>query len=104
METIAFTMQLYPGFKEEYKKRHDAIWPELRRLLQEAGIHDYSIFQDPSNNTLFGILKTDALAAFDELAKKETMQKWWKYMADIMETNPDGSPLAIRLLPVFYLP
>jgi L-rhamnose mutarotase len=104
METIAFRMQLHPGFEKEYEKRHDAIWPDLKVLLKEAGIRDYSIFHDPTTNALFGILKTDALAGFNELAKKETMRKWWEYMADIMETNPDGSPISIRLDQVFFMP
>ena len=44
MKRVAFTMQLKPGQKEEYKKRHDEIWPELKQLLKQAGISEYSIF------------------------------------------------------------
>ena len=40
MEKIAFKMRLNPGQKEEYKRRHDEIWPELIALLKEAGISD----------------------------------------------------------------
>ena len=43
---IAFKMQLFKGYEEEYKKRHDEIWPELQQLLKETGISDYSIFLD----------------------------------------------------------
>ena len=46
MTRHAFKMKLKPGFEAEYKKRHDAIWPELSQLLTAAGVSDYSIFLD----------------------------------------------------------
>ena len=104
MHRIAFKMQLYKGFEEEYKKRHDALWPELQSLLKEAGISDYSIFLDETTNNLFGVMKTDDPAKLDDLPSTAVMQKWWKYMADIMEANPDNSPVQIPLKEVFYLP
>ena len=54
MEKHAFKMMLNPGMAEEYKRRHDEIWPELVDLLHEAGVSDYSIFLDEDTNTLFG--------------------------------------------------
>jgi L-rhamnose mutarotase len=44
MKKHAFKMKLLPGFKEEYQKRHEAIWPELKKLLHDMGIRDYAIF------------------------------------------------------------
>jgi len=96
-------MKLKPGYREEYKKRHDAIWPELKKLLQDAGIHDYSIFLDEETNTLFAVQKVDGNAGSQDLGKTEIVQRWWAYMADIMETNPDNSPVSIPLPEVFYL-
>ena len=104
MERIAFKMQLYKGFEEEYKKRHDEIWPELAELLKQAGIREYSIFLDPSTNSLFGVLKADDPKNLDNLPQQEVMQRWWKYMGDIMEANPDNSPVSTPLKEVFYLP
>ena len=104
MHRIAFKMQLFPGFEEEYKKRHDQLWPELQQLLKEAGITDYSIFLDKTTNSLFGVMKADDPARLDALPSTEVMKKWWKYMADLMETNPDNSPKQIPLQEVFYLP
>ncbi len=64
MKRIAFKMKLFKGCEEEYKKRHDAIWPELEALLKETGIEDYSIFLDEETNSLFGVLKIeDAIEA-----------------------------------------
>lgn len=104
MQTIAFKMQLLPGFEEEYKKRHDDIWPELKALLKAAGIHDYYIFHDSSTNALFAVFNTDNLKALDELPQQAVMQKWWKHMADIMDTNPDASPVVVPLDNVFFMP
>ena len=104
MARVAFKMKLFEGFEEEYKKRHDALWPELQKLLKETGIHEYSIFLDETTNSLFGFLKTDDPKNLDNLPAHPVMQRWWKYMGDIMESNPDHSPVNIPLKEVFYLP
>lgn len=104
MTRIAFKMKLFNGFEEEYKKRHDALWPELEQLLKNTGIHEYSIFLDDATNSLFGILKAEDPKALDNLPAHPVMQRWWKYMADIMESHPDNSPVSIPLKEVFYLP
>lgn len=104
MQKHAFAMQLHPGQAEEYKRRHDAIWPELVTLLKEAGVSDYSIHLDPQSNTLFGVLwRTDdhGMAA---LPGTEIMQRWWAHMADIMETHRDNEPVARPLREMFHLP
>jgi L-rhamnose mutarotase len=96
-------MKLKPGFEAEYKKRHDAIWPELEVLLSESGVHDYSIFLDEETLTLFAFQKLDE--GFDDnyLPNHLIVKKWWSYMADIMETNPDNSPVVTSLKEVFHL-
>jgi len=104
MERIAFKMRLFPGFEAEYKKRHDELWPELRQLLKEAGISDYSIFLDEATNDLFGVMKAEDAAKLNDLPSTEIMQKWWKNNVGIMETNPDNSPVQIPLKELFYLP
>ncbi|GGE46710.1 L-rhamnose mutarotase [Pedobacter psychrotolerans] len=99
---IAFKMKLKPGFEEEYKKRHDEIWPELSALLKENGVSDYSIFLDEETNTLFSVQQQNGNSSQD-LGSTEIVQKWWTYMADIMETNPDHSPVSQPLTLVFHL-
>ena len=96
-------MKLFPGKVEEYKKRHDAIWPELVDLLHEHCITDYSIFLDEETLSLFGVLSVEDETQMDELPKTEVMKKWWAYMADIMETNADNSPVSLSLKNVFYM-
>ncbi|HVF96402.1 MAG TPA: L-rhamnose mutarotase [Flavisolibacter sp.] len=104
MHRVAFKMKLFPGFKEEYQRRHDELWPDLEQLLKQTGISEYSIFLDEETNSLFGVLKAQDRLALDNLPQHEVMQRWWKYMGDIMESNPDNSPVSIPLQEVFYLP
>jgi len=104
MQRIAFKMKLYKGFEEEYKKRHDALWPELSALLKDAGIKEYSIFLDESSNDLFAYLTVTDSEELDSLPTYPIMKKWWAYMKDIMETNADDSPVSKPLKEVFYFP
>jgi L-rhamnose mutarotase len=104
MARVAFRMQLFPGKEAEYKKRHDEIWPELLELLKDSGIRDYSIFLEPATLGLFGVLEVDEPAVLDQLPSFPVMQRWWAYMADIMASNEDHSPVSIPLQEVFYLP
>jgi len=97
-------MQLKPGFEAEYQCRHDNLWPELAALLRETGISDYSIFLDQRTLTLFAVLKLTKPNSIADLPKHPIMRKWWAYMADIMETNPDNSPKVVDLKQVFHLP
>lgn len=99
---IAFKMKLKPGFKDEYKKRHDEIWPELSALLKDNGISDYSIFFDEESLSLFAVQQQHGNSSQD-LGNTQIVQKWWAYMADIMETNADHSPKIFPLEMVFHL-
>ena len=104
MEKFAFRMQLNPGMAETYKARHDAIWPELVALLKEAGVSDYSIHLDEETGALFGVLWRTDDHGMDALPDHPVMQRWWAAMADVMASNPDNSPVAVPLRPMFHLP
>jgi len=99
---IAFKMKLRPGFASEYQKRHEEIWPALSALLKENGISDYSIFLDEETNILFAVQEQNGQSS-QNLGDTAIVQKWWAYMADIMETNPDHSPVSKDLIQVFHL-
>lgn len=101
MNRTAFKMYLNPGMKEEYRKRHDEIWPEMKMVLKEAGISDFSIFLDEETNILFAFQKVSGNTGSQDLGKNEIVQKWWNYMADIMLTNSDNSPVTVKLEEVF---
>jgi L-rhamnose mutarotase len=103
MKRLAFKMQLNEGQKAEYIKRHNEIWPELKSLLKDAGISEYSIFLDEETNTLFAFQKVSGEDGSQDLGQTEIVQLWWKFMADIMKTNPDNSPVTKPLEEVFYM-
>lgn len=99
MSSIAFKMKLKFGFRDEYKKRHDEIWPEMVQLLTRAGIIDYHIFLDPETHILFAVHNAGYSTEF--LNNQDVLKRWWEYMADIMEVNDDNSPVIIHLDEVF---
>lgn len=103
MKRLAFKMHLDKGQKEEYIKRHNEIWPELKRLLKDAGVREYSIFLDEESNTLFAFQKVSGDGGSQNLSETELVKLWWNYMADIMKTNPDNSPVTVELEEVFYM-
>lgn len=103
MEKYAFRMTLNPGCAEEYRRRHDAIWPELVALLRDAGVRDYSIHLDEETGILFGVLWRSDDHRMADLPRTEVMQRWWAHMADIMQTHPDNEPVAVPLVPMFHM-
>jgi L-rhamnose mutarotase len=104
MQRYAFKMFLNPGCADEYRRRHDAIWPELARLLGDVGIANYSIHLDPDTSVLFAYLERGEHHRMETLAGHPLMRRWWDHMKDIMRANPDGSPVAIPLAEMFHLP
>ncbi len=103
MPRLAFKMKLKPGAAAEYKKRHDEIWPELAAELKAAGVSDYSIFLDEETLTLFAVQKLSEGNTASTLPDSPVVRKWWDYMAPLMETQPDNSPVARPLKEVFHL-
>jgi L-rhamnose mutarotase len=98
----ACVMKVFPHCHEEYKRRHTEIWPEMVKMLKDHGTHHYSIHLDPNTNMLFAYLEIDDEEKWRKSAETEICQKWWDYMKDVMETNPDNSPIMVNLQEVFY--
>lgn len=103
MSLIAFRMNLKPGHAAEYRRRHDAIWPELAELLEASGVSDYSIWLDEEAHHLFAIFKRSEDHRMDLLSAHPVMRRWWDYMADIMEVLPNNAPVQIPLRQMFHL-
>ena len=99
----AFKMKLFDGMAAEYEKRHNELWPEMRDMIHAYGGKNYSIFLDEQTNTLFGVLEIEDERKWAESANTEICRRWWHFMADIMETNPDESPVSVDLKKVFHL-
>ena len=99
----AFKMKLYEGMAEEYEKRHNALWDEMKNMIHEYGGRNYSIFLDKETNVLFGYIELEDENKWSKSADTEICRRWWHYMADIMETNFDEKPVSVDLTPVFHL-
>lgn len=99
----AFKMKLFPGNRDEYKKRHDLIWPELVEVLKQHGAKTYSIFLDEETNILFSYIEMDNMEDWNKVSETKVCKKWWDFMKDIMDTNEDNSPVSIELCNVFDL-
>lgn len=102
-ERYAFRMQLNHGMQDEYRRRHDAIWPELESLLRDAGVSDYSIHLDPLSGLLFGVLTRANGHGMAALPDHPVMQRWWAHMADIMEVGDGNEPIVVALEPMFHM-
>ena len=101
--TKGFKMKLLPGTAAEYERRHAAIWPEMKAMISEYGGRDYSIFLDEKTGDLFGCIDIEDEAKWTASAETAVCRKWWDYMADIMEVNPDNSPVTEPLRLVFHM-
>lgn len=99
----AFKMKLFAGMEAEYEKRHNELWGEMRDMIHEYGGRNYSIFLDRDTNTLFGYIEIESEERWAKSAETEICKRWWHFMADIMETNIDESPVSVDLKPVFHL-
>jgi len=99
----AFRMSVDPGKYEEYERRHKELWPEMKETLRSHGAHNYSIFLDPGDGSLFGYVEIEDADRWDAVAETEVCRRWWHFMSDIMPTNEDESPRSADLREVFHL-
>lgn len=98
-----FKMKLYEGQEAEYEKRHNELWPEMQEMIHAYGGKNYSIFLDRETGSLFGYIEIEDEALWNKGADTAINRKWWDFMADIMETNSDNSPVSEDLQLVFHL-
>ncbi|UXV29667.1 L-rhamnose mutarotase [Mammaliicoccus sciuri] len=102
MKQIATLMYVKEGYYKEYKKRHDNIWPEMKKMLRNYGVSNYHIYLNEENGELFASLDISDQVLYDDIANQEICRKWWDYMADIMYVNEDNSPISKSLKEVFF--
>ena len=89
MERNAWKGRIKKGMQDEYKRRHDVIWPEMKQLLKDAGIANYSIWSD--GETVFGYYECEKGVAFAEQtqAHSPVVDRWNEYMQDVLELVMD---------------
>ena len=99
----AFKMKLLPGMADEYQRRHESLWPDMREMIHAHGGRNYSIFLDPETNVLFGYIEIEDEAKWAASAKTEICRMWWDYMAPLMAVNLDNSPVTHDLPQIFHI-
>jgi L-rhamnose mutarotase len=75
----------------------------MQDIIHEHGGKNYSIFLDKETNILFGYIEIEDEVLWAKTADTAINRKWWDFMADIMETNEDNSPVSVNLTTVFHL-
>ena len=100
----SFRMTLKEGKLEEYKKKHDEVWPEISEILRSSGVTNYSIYYDKKDNTLIEYMELTDDNTFDQMEELETVKKWNTFMKDLLATKSkeDASPVVDELLEVFH--
>ena len=105
MERYAWRASVKPGKQAEYIERHNQIWPQMKAVLKEAGIVNYSILL--ADGEVFGYYECEKGAAYAAKVQSESpvVDRWNEYMKDVMEMEKDEKTGAQPLLQeVFYLP
>ena len=88
MERYAWKAVVLPGQLEEYIRRHDNLWPEMKEVLAAAGIRNYTIWN--VGNELFGYYECDSVEfAAKVQAESPVVDKWNEYMKDVMVMEMD---------------
>ena len=101
MSHFAWVLEVRPGYEDEYKKRHDEIWPDLAADIRAAGIRNYNIFR--YGLTLFGYFECDDLPkAIVALSMSKANARWGEYMAPIMKIEADPATGFPFLLPLQF--
>ena len=101
-ESVAFCLRLRPGGEREYRRRHDAIWPEMAAALSGAGIQHFEIFLEPASMLLFAFQIRRHGHTLDDLPRQAVWQRWQAHMADLL-VQLDGKPERIPLESMFRL-
>lgn len=96
-------MKLYDGMEKEYEKRHNELWQDMKDMIHEYGGKNYSIFWDKDTNILFGYIEIEDEEKWNASAETEVCRRWWHFMANVMETNPDERPVSVDLKMMFHL-
>jgi L-rhamnose mutarotase len=93
MERICFSFEIYPGTEDEYKKRHDEIWPELVQALKDSGQSNYTLFR--RGTTVIGYVECepDADTALNQVAATDVNARWSESLQEVIKSarTPDGA-------------
>ena len=98
-QQFAWILEVRPGYEDEYKKRHEEIWPEMIDMLHASGVRNYSIFRN--GLTLLGYFETENLnQTIAAINASDVNRRWGEYMSPIMKIEVDSQRNFPFLLPL----
>jgi L-rhamnose mutarotase len=103
MERICFTFELRPGTEDEYKRRHDEIWPELVAAIREAGIRNYSLFRRGTRVIAYAECEPDAATAFARVGATDVDRRWSEWFEGLIVELVDADGNLFRADEVWHL-
>ncbi len=103
MERICFNFQLKSEMEDEYKRRHDQIWPELVAAIKEAGISNYSLFRRGREVIAYAECEPDATIAFNKVGATEVNARWSKWFEEVIDHLTDEQGRLFRAEEVWHL-
>lgn len=89
VERVCFTFDLYEGAEEEYKKRHDEIWPELVEAIKSSGFENYSLFRRGTQVVAYAEVHPDLPAALAKLGEFDVNARWAEWFKDLIVNLAD---------------
>ena len=102
MERFMWLAKIKPGMLNEYVKRHDEIWPEMTEVLNQAGIHNYTIWN--YNDQVIGYYECESVEHAAKIQRESAVvDRWNEYMKDVMEMEMDPETGTSVLLKQVFL-
>jgi L-rhamnose mutarotase len=103
VERICFTFELQPGMEDEYKRRHDEIWPELVDAIKDAGISNYTLFRRDRQVIAYAECEPDVATAFSKVGATDVNARWAAWFEDVIVRLTDESGNLFRAEEVWHL-
>ena len=103
MERLCFTFEIRPGTEDEYKRRHDEIWPELVEAIKTAGMANYSLFRRGTTIVGYAECEESVAASFTKLGPLDVTRRWAEWFREIIVSLTDESGNLYRLDEVWHL-
>ena len=103
MERMCFKFEIYPGQEDEYKRRHDEIWPELVQDIQAAGLRNYSLFRSGQEIVAYVECHPDVATCFEKLSTSDANARWSEWFQDVIVALADDDGQLFRLGEVWHL-
>jgi L-rhamnose mutarotase len=100
MKRVGFLFKVKPELMDEYKKHHQAVWPEMLAALRRQGWHNYSLFMR-DDGLLFGYFEAaESFEASQKGMETERINEMWQaFMAPYFEAitgRPDQNMMQLE--------